>query len=279
MSNLTGLLLCPICNSSTDNCKCYNQQGDIFIYPYKEENDVVVSGYDTLEDFGAGNIRSYTFQVVLSLTALPIAMLKAKNKIGLNILDAGCGHGIIQRVLRNTRFCRNFRPHYIGIDVSLKKLTKVHEFHYPYGRLLINYPLHRGIPLVDNSMDICFLIDVIEHIDKPNGIKLLEEIYRVCKKDAIFILKTPNGAYAKKQDKEEHIHKYLYELGELYNLLIKVGYSNIKIFGCELPITSINLMGVRNNEMYKIYGKWLTQLFYAFNCPELSSELLYIIRQ
>ena len=282
MINLTNLLLCPICSESIDSCKCYKQQGDIFIYPYKEvEGDIVISGYDTLEDFGAGNIRSYTFQVVLALTTLPIAMLGARRKIGLNILDAGCGHGIIQRVLRNTRFCRNMKPHYIGIDVSLKKLSKVQEFHYPYGRLLINYPLHKGIPLADNVIDICFLIDVIEHIDKSDGINLLKEIKRVSSKDAIFVLKTPNKCNAKTQDKKETIHKYLFELDELYDILYDLGFKNIKVYGCEIPKANLSLLSQdelnKYNEMASLYGKWLTQFFFAFKHPGISSELLYII--
>lgn len=50
--------------------------------------------------------------------------------------------------------------------------------------------LNQVIPLHDASVDICFAIEVIEHLNNPQ--KMIDEIYRVLRKNGTLYLSTPN---------------------------------------------------------------------------------------
>jgi ubiquinone/menaquinone biosynthesis C-methylase UbiE len=61
---------------------------------------------------------------------------------------------------------------------------------------IINYPevdivtdLNKGIPLPDNSVEEVSALSVLEHLDDTCFI--MEEIYRVCKKDALVTITVP----------------------------------------------------------------------------------------
>lgn len=94
------------------------------------------------------------------------------------ILDIGCGSGKFIADLHNAGFknvhgCDGFlEPELPGFN-NFKKCT-----------------FDKKLPYKDNTFDVLFLSEVIEHIDNPNF--LLSESHRILKPTGILILNTPN---------------------------------------------------------------------------------------
>jgi SAM-dependent methyltransferase len=89
------------------------------------------------------------------------------------VLDLGCRDKILKTFLRDD-------IEYQGVD-------------YKDGDEIVGHNLEQGIPFPDNSFDIVFALDVLEHVENIH--LLYEEILRVTKKEAIVAL--PNMSYWK----------------------------------------------------------------------------------
>jgi len=95
------------------------------------------------------------------------------------ILDIGCGVGNITKKIQSLGFSVN------GVDFSEEAIKKAMT------RIPAKcWDLDKGIPFNNNSFDIVWAGDVIEHVFDPIG--LLEEINRVLKKDGHLFLSVPN---------------------------------------------------------------------------------------
>jgi ubiquinone/menaquinone biosynthesis C-methylase UbiE len=87
-------------------------------------------------------------------------------------LNLGCGNKNIEG--------------FTGVDfVKTPAASLIHDLNiFPY-------------PFPDNSVEEILMDNVLEHLD--NTIKVMEEIYRICKKEAIIVIKVPyfksNSAY------------------------------------------------------------------------------------
>jgi SAM-dependent methyltransferase len=89
------------------------------------------------------------------------------------VLDVGCRDKVLKSFLKDD-------VEYQGID-------------YQDGEEVLGHNLENGIPFPDNSFDVVFALDVLEHVDNIQF--LYQEIIRVAKKEAIVAL--PNMSYWK----------------------------------------------------------------------------------
>jgi len=138
-----------------------------------------------------------------------------------SVLDLGCGW---QSLLL-----------YIPVKFSLgtdlwypylleSKAKKIHRYY-------IQADLKKEIPFKDNSFDAVLLLSVIEHLEKEEGISLLNKISRIAKKKIIII--TPNG-YLKqihKSDTPLQAHRSGWNTDDFKKLGFKViGLAGFKFF-------------------------------------------------
>lgn len=96
-----------------------------------------------------------------------------------NILDIGCGDGTFLSQIKH----KNINLH--GVDFSEFQLQKAQKIAQTK-----QCDLEQGIPHKDNSFDIIYCAEVIEHVHNPDF--LLEECNRILKQDGYIILSTPN---------------------------------------------------------------------------------------
>jgi predicted SAM-dependent methyltransferase len=135
----------------------------------------------------------------------------------------------------------------------------------------INWDLSYGIPFPDNSIDIIYSSHVFEHFYYNDIIKLLKECKRSLKPKGVFSISVPNAkmfieAYIKNDfnfwdnlplqyspaynktntliDLVNYIaymdghHKYMFDEKNLINILIEVGFKNVKLREYEQYIDS-----------------------------------------
>jgi len=117
-------------------------------------------------------------------------------KIGMNILDVGCGSGSLYEVFYRNRYSP---AEFFGIDIR-KKTIENNRIKFPRASWqaadIVNDPLPKTINGKD--WDIIASFEVLEHIGKQNGEKFLENIKSKMGPDTIFLLSTPcyNGTAA-----------------------------------------------------------------------------------
>ncbi len=88
----------------------------------------------------------------------------------------------------------------------------------------------RMLPFKPNSFDCAIATEVLEHLNKEDGLRMLQEMERVAKRK--IILTTPNGflrAYAGPEDNPEETHLCGYTASELKKSGFKIrGFNGLK---------------------------------------------------
>jgi SAM-dependent methyltransferase len=135
---------------------------------------------------------------------------KKINKDTQTLLDVGCGPGWPARF-----FKRKQRYYIVGADIFKPYLVgcKKQRIHDDYIRCDI-----RNLPFQDRSFDTVVCMEVLEHLEREDGEKMLRAIERVARKQVI--LSTPMGIYRQKPyDENPHQeHKCIWTLAEMRNL-------------------------------------------------------------
>ena len=104
-------------------------------------------------------------------TKLIISVYERWIKEGENIIDIGCGTGVVTKLLKDY-----FNSEITGCDVKNYLIYKI-----PFMQI-VNYK----IPVKSQSFDVALLNDVLHHVDKDDQEKVLLEAIRVGKKVFIF---------------------------------------------------------------------------------------------
>lgn len=112
---------------------------------------------------------------------------KFDNKV---ILDFGCGPAFFIDHMTDLKI----KPKkYIGLDFSkdsVENISKKIKVEFPKEGIFV-----QSMPssIDDSSVDVCFLIEVIEHLNDDYLDSTLKEIYRVLKPSGKLIITTPNN--------------------------------------------------------------------------------------
>jgi len=138
------------------------------------------SFYAALEDEFRGSRREIKERLSIYLPRLLEAGIGGE---GMPVLDVGCGRGEWLELLREERM------HASGIDLNRVCLAMCQELGLPAGEAeAIQYL--RGLP--DASLGAVTAFHVIEHLELPQLLDLLDATRRVLKPGGIAIFETPN---------------------------------------------------------------------------------------
>ncbi|MBN1902354.1 class I SAM-dependent methyltransferase [Candidatus Sumerlaeota bacterium] len=159
-----------------------------------------------------------------------ISDLIPDNSKGEVALDIGSGPGFFTRILTE----KGWNAHVVDVDEgNLEEAQKFasRTFHGDAVNILQNLP--------DNSYDFILSLEIIEHLDKNNGRKLLYHIHRILKPGGALLISTPNrfspegwiGGFAsilsgkkKAWNAWDSSHVHIYSSMELIGLLKKSGF-------------------------------------------------------
>ena len=173
---------------------------------------------------GDGLLEGFLAKQRSNLANSFITPQKRKGKI----LDIGCGY--YPYFLVNTNFNEKY-----GIDpfvnLSLIKKEKI--------KLIKNKVDNKKLVFQSNYFETITMLAVFEHIEGDKLIPVLREVYRVLKKDGMFIITTP-APWADKllhqmskfgliSSEEIHDHKHNHPRAKIGNTLQEAGFKKEKI--------------------------------------------------
>ena len=180
------------------------------------------------------------------------------------ILDAGCGRNSSLKDIKRGSYKMGLDSYKPYIDESKSK--SIHN-DYTIGDV-------RALPFGENSFDCVASIDVLEHLNKDDGLRMIKEVERVAKNK--IILTTPNGflpTYAGPKDNPEESHLSGWTCGELRRLGFKVyGLNGLKIFW---TIKRGQAMGIIRIPVLSSLIIDISE-FIAYYFPSLSFSLFFI---
>ena len=133
-------------------------QADLSNWPFPERRNPNTENPDYLGSKG------------LSVSLQKAIQLELKDKIGLNILDVGCGHKPYYP------FLYPYANRYIGTDII--KDNPAIDIVCPAEHLMVD----------DGWADLAICLSVLEHVDDP--VQVVQELYRVTKPDGIVFAST-----------------------------------------------------------------------------------------
>lgn len=109
-----------------------------------------------------------------------------RNMGGKTILDSACGSGLWGFRLRTLE--EGLFAYIVGLDMDKENLKLSRRFRI-YDEVVVGDV--RSLPFKEKAFDIVLACEVIEHLSRQDGEKMLDEIDRV--QTSISVVTTPNG--------------------------------------------------------------------------------------
>ena len=186
---------------------------------------------------------------------------RSLDKEAESILDVGCGWG--EPVIFINRH-RKFKV--IGIDIFRPYLEQA-RYEGAYESLVLGDV--RALPFNNRSFDTVLCMEVLEHLGKKDGRRLLSELERVARSQVL--LTTPTGKYEQDPyDGNPHQrHKHVWRARELMEELSRRGYKvkglGIKGLPREPGRPSLSFLS-RLRRVAFIFGSLFSYNFPAIGC-------------
>jgi 2-polyprenyl-3-methyl-5-hydroxy-6-metoxy-1,4-benzoquinol methylase/glutaredoxin-related protein len=174
------IYICETCNTSypvIDGVVDFTQPDDVMV---KEYNAFFTAGGDDVYEFEK-NPEITKIGHFLKLDVLD--SLIHEDISDKTVVDVGCGSWGFACIFPKLQGCKTG----IGLDISLTALRESRKKLSNYYYVASN----QRVPLANNSTDIVFAGEVVEHVVDP--VRLIDEVHQVLKPNGIFILTTPNA--------------------------------------------------------------------------------------
>lgn len=201
-------------------------------------------------------------------------LLRSINKKGIgDILDVGCGSSPPFSILKSS--IAPLRS--VGVDVSLNDLKKLRIMRIYNSVILADA---RFLPFKYKSFDVILCSFLIEHLHKGEGINLIKDFLRICRRRIIIV--TNNGPFFRTALKRAIdlgnpllIHKSAWRASAFRYLNFEIkGHGSLAVYGDAGIIETINSRILRI--IIQVISYFFEPLFYFF--PDKFSFCLICIK-
>lgn len=141
---------------------------------------------------------------------------------GKTIADLGCGKGIYGFLIRAIR--NSSKARILGIDINKENIKFVKKFNI-YDKILIS--ILPKLDVDEKSINYVICSEVLEHLNKEQGSKLLDKIDHICNEMAI--VTTPNILFQPTGNENYDRHESVWSIEEFRKRGYKVYGIGIKI--------------------------------------------------
>ena len=137
------------------------------------------------------------------------------------VIDLACGEGYGTNILSKDAAAIT------GIDIDYQTIEHARN-KYGKDNITFNVGSVERINEPDESVDVLVSFETIEHVNRKQQRKFLQEVYRVLKRGGIFIVSTPDKDICGEGHNEYHIDE-MNKAG--FEKLLKGYFSNIEMYG------------------------------------------------
>ena len=169
--------------------------------------------------------------------------------LNARIIDVGCGSGRMLEWLRKKGF-KNLE----GIDASEEQVSlaaNATEVHVAQGNI-------NEWDFGSKKYDLILLIDVLEHLSKPDAIELLQKLNRALRQFGKIIIQVPNciSPFGLRIQFGDITHVTAFNEHSLAQMLRISGFNQIKMYPWQTPIMDIRTLirRVLLSVIFKILG-------------------------
>ena len=209
-------------------------------------------------------------------------------KAGMRVLDIGCGQDqMMTRVLCASQSC--VPALYVGVDMNkLDKKTEIawtrildqFDFTKRY-KELFNTRRSDGADPTHTGYDVISCFEVIEHMPKAQGAKLLKGIRECLAPGGVALLSTP--VYNEKHMAANHLHEYRFD--ELRASIEKAGLQVDRVVGTFMTSQAAKRAATKEHRellelLHETWFAWeVLACFLAPLYPEQSSNCCWVLRR
>lgn len=185
----------------------------------------------------------------------------------LSILDLGAGDGELVQFLQNNN-CKNVT----GCDISAEQIEAAK---LRVGVNIKHLDIWDALAEQGNgSIDIIFAIDLVEHLTREELIRLGKEIFRVLKKDGMWVMHAPNGSSPFFGDilYGDYTHQQAFTRLSLTQILKSFGFVNLNFYESG-PFTNSRIGYIRI-ALWKIIKIFYAITNFAETGERISNQIL-----
>jgi hypothetical protein len=204
-------------------------------------------------------IESFYWNFYVKIFPELVVLLRRELKDCESFLELGCGNNSPVRY-----FSRNFKS--VGVDSFKPYLEKSKKMGIHDEYFLMDV---RNLKFKRKSFDAVLALDLIEHLTKSEGEKLLTDMERIARKKVIIF--TPNG-FLEQHEYDGNIRQ-VHKSGWTVSEMRKKGYKIFGVNGIKLLKGRGRFKQSRNLAIWVISD--ITQLF-TYHLPEYAFQLLCV---
>jgi SAM-dependent methyltransferase len=173
------------------------------------------------------------------------------------VLDLGCGYGDFINQVRADRK--------LAVDLEAQAA----------GHLAPEVEFRQGQAwdldfLEPRSLEVVFASNLLEHLDRPSVLRLLEGVQRALKPGGRLILIQPNFRLCFRNYFDDYTHESIFTDESLCGLLLSQGFAIEHRRGGYLPLTI-------KSRLPKSY--WLTKLYLGLGLPLMAKQMLIVAQR
>ena len=176
-----------------------------------------------------------------------------------SILDVGCGKSSPLRFIPDS--------YLVGVEADSKELEQAKKLRTHDEYFMVDVK-KLGEFFETDQYDACVALDVIEHLTKSDGLRLIQDLERIARNKVVIF--TPRGFLQQSSNREGDLQEHLsgWEVDEMKSL----GYQVIGLDGLKILRTTHHKLRFRPAPVWAAIS-WLSQKIWCRNHPESAAAL------